>query len=90
MAVTLKRYLKASDVLVRYQINQMTLWRAADDARLGFPQPVVIRNVRFFPEDELDAFDERRRVKTPLPFTKSTRNEEDFAAVIAAREGEAI
>ena len=80
MAVTIKRYLKANDVFARYQINQMTLWRWLNDDRLAFPQPVVIRGVRFFPEDELDEFDERQRVKIPSPFRKSMQDEDNLVA----------
>jgi predicted DNA-binding transcriptional regulator AlpA len=51
----------ARDVLTRYGISDMTLWRWLKDSKLGFPRPVVINRRRYFYEAELIAW-ERARV----------------------------
>lgn len=55
-----KRYLPAKQVLARYGITDMTLWRWLRDKDLGFPQPKKIRGRRYFEGDELDEFDARQ------------------------------
>jgi hypothetical protein len=43
-------------VRARYDsISDMTLWRWINDPTLGFPQPTIIRNRRYWDEEALDA-----------------------------------
>ncbi|ESY03654.1 hypothetical protein X753_21750 [Mesorhizobium sp. LNJC399B00] len=41
-------YLTAPQVLARFQIADMTLWRWLQDEKLGFPRPLVINRRRLF------------------------------------------
>lgn len=56
-----KKYFTAHQVLQRYDISNMTLWRWLRDEGLKFPRPIVIRRRRMFDEEELNAFDKRQR-----------------------------
>jgi len=40
-------------------ISDMTLWRWMHDARVGFPQPIIINRRRYFRAADVDAFQER-------------------------------
>ena len=54
------RLLPAKQVKHRYgDISDMTLYRWAHNADLGFPEPVYINGRRFWYEENLDAFDRR-------------------------------
>jgi len=55
-------YLSAPQVLQRYNISDMTLWRWLQDDELDFPKPMTIRRRRFFREAELVEW-ERLRAK---------------------------
>lgn len=55
------KYLPASQVLNRYDICEMTLWRWQRDTSLGFPIPLIIRRRRMWDVAELDEFDRRQR-----------------------------
>jgi predicted DNA-binding transcriptional regulator AlpA len=54
-------YVTGPQVLTRYHITDMTLWRWLKDEKLGFPKPLVIRRRRLWVPAELDAFDARQR-----------------------------
>lgn len=55
-----KHLLPAQDVRAKFgNISDMTLWRWLHDESLGFPQPTMIRNRRFWDADEIEAFRER-------------------------------
>lgn len=56
-----QQYLTARQVLSRYGITDMTLWRWLRNPDLGFPRPTVINRRRYFAEAELTAW-ERQRV----------------------------
>jgi predicted DNA-binding transcriptional regulator AlpA len=56
-----KRLIPDPDVLKRYGISAMTLWRWDQDASLGFPKPIRIRGRKYRDERELDAFDAAHR-----------------------------
>jgi hypothetical protein len=49
------------DVVRRYNVSFMTLWRWDHDPSLGFPRPLKIRGRNYRDESELDAFDMRMR-----------------------------
>jgi len=53
------KWLNDDKVMERYDISAMTLHRWRADARLGFPQPVKMRNRNKTLESELDAYDAR-------------------------------
>jgi predicted DNA-binding transcriptional regulator AlpA len=55
-------YLTGSQVLARYQISEMTLWRWEHLPELGFPKPMRVGKRKFFKEEELTAW-ERNRAK---------------------------
>lgn len=56
----LKRDLDTASVCRRYRISDTTLDRWLLHRGLGFPQPKLRGRRRFWPESELDAFDEGR------------------------------
>jgi len=56
------QYLTARQVLTRYGITDMTLWRWLADDGLGFPRPLKINRRRYFKEADLMAW-ERHRAK---------------------------
>jgi excisionase family DNA binding protein len=53
-------YMPASAVQTRYGISDMTLYRWLRDAKLGFPQPLIVRRRRLFRRDDLDKWDRAR------------------------------
>jgi predicted DNA-binding transcriptional regulator AlpA len=53
-----KKYLRAAQVRARYgDISDMTLWRRIQSG--NFPKPNYINGRRYWPEEELDAYDAR-------------------------------
>ena len=59
-------FLTAPQVRQRFGgITNMTLWRWARDARVGFPHPVVINGRRYYRESEIEAFEARKVAETP-------------------------
>lgn len=50
-------FLTGPQVLARYSITEMTLWRWLKDQRVGFPQPMVVNRRRFFCLDDLIAWE---------------------------------
>lgn len=46
-------FLTGPQVLKRYGISEMTLYRWLKDEGLGFPKPMVVNGRRFFKEGEL-------------------------------------
>ncbi len=58
-----KKFTTGPQVLERYQITEMTLWRWLKDDKLDFPKPMKIRRLRFWDPADLDAFDTRQRGK---------------------------
>ena len=57
-----KRRLTAPQVMERYGISEMSLWRWLRDPSTGFPRPIIICSRRYFDENELDAFDDAHRL----------------------------
>ena len=58
-----KRYSPAAAVRGRYGgISDTTLWRWLQDPELGFPQPIKIRNIRYFDNNALDEFDRKQAI----------------------------
>jgi len=55
-------FLTTAQVLKRYSISEMTLWRWQKSTDLAFPSPMVVNKRKFFREDELVAW-ERNRVR---------------------------
>ncbi|YBV97399.1 DNA-binding protein [Phyllobacteriaceae bacterium JZ32] len=53
-------YLTAPQVLARYNITDMTLWRWLQDSELDFPKPTKINRRRYFLEAELIAWERKR------------------------------
>jgi len=52
-----RRLITAAEVRKRLgKISAITLWRWRQDARLQFPEPIVIRGGLYFDEGELDAW----------------------------------
>ena len=50
----------APDLLRRYSISNVTLWRWLRDPQLGFPNPTVINRRRYFRRAEISAWETRR------------------------------
>jgi len=51
--------LKPAEVKARLgRISDMTLWRWERDPRLNFPQPVRIRNRKYFRQSEIEEFEQ--------------------------------
>ena len=52
-----KRLLKSAAVMARFGgISGQTLWRYGRDPELGFPKPIYINGVRYWDDDEIEAF----------------------------------
>ena len=56
-------YLTAGQVLRRYSITDMTLWRWLRNEELAFPQPTKINGRRYFKEAELSTWERARAGK---------------------------
>jgi predicted DNA-binding transcriptional regulator AlpA len=55
-----KRWVGARAVRARFNdCSDMTLWRWLNNPALGFPKPVYHGRLRFWDEEELDAYDEK-------------------------------
>lgn len=52
--------LPAAQVLARYQVSDMTLFRWLKDARLRFPQPIRINGRRYWRLADLQTFEVRQ------------------------------
>ena len=57
---TTETYLTAPQVLQRYGITDMTLWRWLRRDELAFPKPTVINRRRYFRIEELEAWERRQ------------------------------
>jgi len=57
-----KHYLSSAQVMKRYGISEMTLFRWQKNEKLSFPRPMVVNRRKFFSEDEIAAW-ERERAK---------------------------
>ncbi len=55
--------LPAAQVLARYQVSDMTLFRWLKDARLSFPQPIRINGRRYWRLADLQAFEVRQAAR---------------------------
>lgn len=55
--------LPAAQVLARYQVSDMTIFRWLKDACLGFPQPIRINGRRYWRLADLQAFENRQALK---------------------------
>lgn len=60
MADTANVFLTGPQVVARYCITQMTLWRWVRDDKLGFPQPMTVNRRRFFRLTDLVAWEQRQ------------------------------
>jgi len=58
-----KLYLTASQVTKRFSISRVTLWNWIKDTDMGFPQPIVIKRIRYFDGDEIEAFEIKLKAK---------------------------
>ncbi|MER8625551.1 helix-turn-helix domain-containing protein [Mesorhizobium sp. M1143] len=56
-------YLTAKQVLARYHITDMTLWRWLADETLAFPKPMAVNRRRYFLEADLVAWERARAAK---------------------------
>lgn len=56
-------YVTAKQVLGRYNITDMTLWRWLADDALAFPRPMVINRRRYFLDSDLVAWERARARK---------------------------
>lgn len=55
--------LPAVQVLARYQVTEMTLYRWLKDARLSFPQPIRIHTRRYWRLADLQAFEAKQAAR---------------------------
>ncbi|KSV90945.1 hypothetical protein N181_09760 [Sinorhizobium fredii USDA 205] len=53
-------YLTTSQVLQRYSISEMSLWRWQKNESLGFPRPMIVNKRKFFKEEDLVAWERER------------------------------
>ena len=53
-------YLTGPQVLARFGISSMSLYRWQAAQKLGFPQPIRIQRRRYFRLDEIEAFEARQ------------------------------
>ena len=51
-------FLTGPQVLARYHVTEMTLWRWLRDEKLGFPQPMTVNRRRFFRLADLVAWEQ--------------------------------
>jgi hypothetical protein len=51
------------DLLGRYSISTVTLWRWLRDPNLGFPTPTIINRRRYFRRADIAAWESRRSEK---------------------------
>ena len=56
-------YLSNSEVMQRFGISLMTLWRWENDRALGFPKAMTIRRRKFFLLSEIEKW-ERQQMAT--------------------------
>ena len=54
------QYLPGRQVRDRYNVSDMTLWRWLRSPDLKFPPPVVINRRRYWPVEELEAWERSR------------------------------
>jgi len=55
---TSQKYLTGPQVMERYSISEMTLYRwTSSDDKLAFPKPLKINRRRFYDVEALDAWD---------------------------------
>jgi predicted DNA-binding transcriptional regulator AlpA len=59
----MNEFLTSRQILDRYKISDMSLWRWLQDPELGFPQPTIIRKRRYWSADAIAQW-ERSRAKT--------------------------
>jgi hypothetical protein len=55
------RKLQTRTVAARYNVSTRTVDRWTADPRVGFPQPSRIYHRKYWDEDDLDAFDARKK-----------------------------
>jgi predicted DNA-binding transcriptional regulator AlpA len=54
------QYLPGRQVRERYNVSDMTLWRWMRSPKLNFPQPTRINRRRYWPLEELEAWERQR------------------------------
>ena len=57
----------AAQILERYGISEMTLWRWLRDNELGFPRPIVINRRRYWWKAGVSAWERNRPGNTLVP-----------------------
>ena len=55
------KYLRSSGIQQRYGISTVTLWRWVGDPDLNFPQPIIIKNHRYWDVEQLDQWESAQR-----------------------------
>lgn len=57
------QFVTANDILKRYRITQMTLWRWINSADVKFPKPIYISKRRYFKINEIIEWENNRENK---------------------------
>lgn len=60
MNATQEIYLSGPQVLQRFGISEMSLWRWEKDEALRFPKPMRIRNRKFFRLADIEAWERQQ------------------------------
>lgn len=60
-----QHFLSSAQLMKRYGISEMTLYRWQKDEKLAFPRPMVVNKRKFFSEDEITAWERERAAKVP-------------------------
>ena len=60
-----RRYLPRAKLKTRYGVTEMSIWRWERDPLVGFPDPIIINGKKFYDLDELEAWEDRRRARSP-------------------------
>jgi predicted DNA-binding transcriptional regulator AlpA len=56
----MNEFLTSRQILDRYKISDMSLWRWLRDERLGFPKPTIIRRRRYWPLTDVEHWERSR------------------------------
>ncbi|KGJ15125.1 helix-turn-helix transcriptional regulator [Paracoccus sanguinis] len=51
-----EKLMTASEVMAKFAVSKMSLWRWQRDEKLGFPKPIRIRNRNYYRESEIARF----------------------------------
>lgn len=61
-----KQYLTSAQVMSRYSISEMTLFRWQKSEKLSFPKPMVVNRRKFFNVDDLTAWERERATRAAV------------------------